>query len=85
MATILTKQAIEGYYGEDDEDGGYLRTSPAWYGYRAGKALREYGVSPPKKATMGRGYQINAWTAATRFNVIFNSSDDTWHVERINE
>lgn len=84
MKIILTDHAIKGYHDETGEDCGYMPTSPNWYGYRAGKALRERGVSAPKKATMGRGCTVNIWTASTRFCVIFDK-DDAGRVERIGE
>lgn len=83
MATVLTTQAIEGYRHEDGNENRYIATSPAWYGFRAGKALRDYGVSAPVKATMGRGSTVNLWTAATRFRVTLEDYGE--RVERINE
>jgi hypothetical protein len=85
MATIVTEHALKGYHDEENRECAYLRTSPEWYGYQAGKTLRICGASAPEKATMGRGARVNIWTATTKFAVIFGANDDVEHIRRVNE
>lgn len=77
MAIDLTEAARSGYQSASAlsyEGNIFLASSPAWYGWHAGHALRASGRTPPVKATMGRGYSVNIETAATRFVAKFGTA-----------
>ncbi len=78
MATIITEQAQAGYIVEHPAtySGGtnpHLWSSANWFGFEAGRAMGRCAYTKPIKATMGRGYQVNVWTASNRFLVTFDA------------
>lgn len=70
MATIVTGAAEAGY--EREASNPFLHSSPNWMAYAAGQAMNRCGYTKPVRATMGRGYQVNVWTAANQFRVAFD-------------
>lgn len=89
MATELTDNARAGWetagpvWGVDRGTNPHLHSSACWFGFEAGKALGKAGYTKPIKATMGRGYTVNVWTAVNRFRVAFNGSSPA--IERLGE
>lgn len=78
MTTVITEEAQAGYTVEHPAtySGGanpHLYSSAKWFGFEAGRAMGRCAYTKPIKATMGRGYQVNVWTAANRFRVSFDS------------
>lgn len=82
MATTITTPTIEGYdasaanaAGGPESRNPHMCSSPNWFAFHAGRRLWTLGMTRPIKATMGRGYSVNVWTAASRFKVSFPGDD----------
>ncbi len=65
MATVITEAARSGYRDPTNKNP-FLESSPAWYGFEAGREHRRSGRTEITKATMGRGYSVNLETQSTR-------------------
>jgi len=63
MATIITEAARSGYRDPTNKNP-FPHSSPAWYGFEAGRTHRRSGRTEIIKATMGRGYTVNLETAS---------------------
>lgn len=79
MATILTEPAQAGYDPTADgtiKPNPHLFSSPSFYAFEAGRRMWAMGYLRPVKATMGRGYSVNLWTADNQFRATFPGDDD---------
>lgn len=79
MATILTEPAQAGYDPTTDgtiKPNPYLFSSPSFYAFEAGRRMWAMGFTRPIKATMGRGYTVNLWTASNQFKATFPGDSD---------
>ena len=53
----LTPHAMEGWNGNRDACP-HLWSSPAWYAYQVGYAMRHFGMPEPTDVRMGRGNKV---------------------------
>lgn len=82
MTTTITTEAQAGFDDGATRTNQHLFSSAAWMAHEAGNALYNRGFTRPVKATMGRGYSINIWTAANQFIVRFSKALIVCEVER---